>query len=261
MRAFSTFALAGCLWLASGSAAFADVRISIHDGRVSLAAKDATVRQILTEWARVGHTQIVNVERIAGGPITIELNDVPEQEALDMLLRSVSGYMAAPRAQMVADASQFDRIIVMPTSAAPRPAPSAAPPPPAPFAQLNGIMQQPPEEDDNTRQPPPGLQLPPALAPIFNNFPQPPQPGGNGNPRRPVTPNNMQGIFGNNPTQVDPQSGQLVNGGPLSAPPAMPTAQPSAPFGAVAAPGMIAPAPAQPGQIPGIPPQIQQQQR
>jgi len=38
MRAFSTFALAGCLWLASGSAAFADVRISIHDGRVSLAA-------------------------------------------------------------------------------------------------------------------------------------------------------------------------------------------------------------------------------
>ena len=70
MRAFSTLALAGCMWLALGSTAFADVRISIRDGRVTLAAKDATVRQILTEWARVGRTQIVNVERISGGPVT-----------------------------------------------------------------------------------------------------------------------------------------------------------------------------------------------
>ena len=42
-----------------------------------------------------------------------------------MLLRSLSGYMAAPRVVAVADASQFDRIIVMPTTAAPRPAVSA----------------------------------------------------------------------------------------------------------------------------------------
>jgi hypothetical protein len=41
--------------------------LSIHDGRVSIVAKDATVRQILTEWARVGRTKIVNVERIPGG--------------------------------------------------------------------------------------------------------------------------------------------------------------------------------------------------
>jgi len=255
MRAFSTLALAGFTWLALGSTALADVRISIHDGQVSLAAKDATVRQILTEWARVGRTQIVNVERIAGGPVTIEFNNVPEQDALDMLLRTVSGYMAAPRAQVVSDASQFDRIIVMPTSAAPRPAPSAAPPPPAPFAQLNGIMQPPPDEDDNTRQPPPGLNVPPALAPIFGN--------GNANPRRPLTPNSNPGVFGVTPQQpqsmpmqqVDPQ-----NGMPLSAPPQ--ATQPAAPFGAVSAPGMIAPVPAgQPGQIvlpQGTPPQGQQ---
>jgi hypothetical protein len=264
MRAFSTLALAGCTWLALGSTAFADVRISIRDGHVTLAAKDATVRQILTEWARVGRTQIVNVERISGGPVTIELTNVPEQEALDMLLRAVSGYMAAPRAQMISDASQFDRIIVMPTSAAPRPAPSAAPPP-APFAQLNGIMQPPPDEEDNTRQPPPGLQLPPALAPIFQNFPQPQGgPNGNGGPRRPLGPGNVpaniQGIFGgsggNQQQQVDPN-----NGLPLSAPPPTPSATPTAPFGAVSSPGMIAPGPAQPGQIvlpQGFPPQGQQ---
>src|SRR6478609_3183690 len=126
MRAFSTLALAGVAWLALGSTSFADVRISILNGQVSLAAKDATVRQILTEWARVGRTQIVNVERIAGGPITIEFTNVPEQEALDMLLRSLSGYMVAPRAVAIADASNFDRIIVMPTSASPRPAVSAS---------------------------------------------------------------------------------------------------------------------------------------
>jgi hypothetical protein len=167
MRTFSTLALAGFVWLALGSQAAADVRISIREGRVSLSAKDATVRQILTEWARVGRTQIVNVERIAGGPITIELTNVPEAEALDMLLRSLSGYMVAPRAAVIADASNFDRIIVMPTTASPRPAPSAsAAPPPAPFGPLNGIMQ--PGDDDNN-QGPGGAGLPPALAPIFNN--------------------------------------------------------------------------------------------
>ena len=49
-------------------------------------AKDATVRQILAEWARVGQTKIVNVERIPGGPLTLELNNVPEAQALDILL-------------------------------------------------------------------------------------------------------------------------------------------------------------------------------
>jgi hypothetical protein len=252
MRAFSTLALAGIAWLALGSASFADVRISIHDGRVSLSAKDATVRQILTEWARVGRTQIVNVERISGGPITIEFNNVPEQEALDMLLRSVSGYMVASRAVVISDASLFDRVIVMPTSAAPRPAPSAAPPPPPPFAQVNGFIPQPQDDDDNRQ---PGLQLPPAGAPIFSNFPQQ-QVGPNGQPRRPVTPN-PQGIFGVVPQQVDPQSGQ-----PLSGPPQTPnTPPPASPSGAVSAPGMIASPPAQPGQVfPQGVPQIPQPQ-
>ena len=58
----------------------------MQDGRVSIVAKDATVRQILTEWARVGQTKIVNVERIPGGPMTIELTNVPEAHALEILL-------------------------------------------------------------------------------------------------------------------------------------------------------------------------------
>jgi len=253
MRVSSTLALAGCMCLAVGSQAFADVRITMREGRVSLSAKDATVRQILTEWARVGRTQIVNVERIAGGPITIEFTNVPEAEALDMLLRSLSGYMVAPRAVANADASNFDRIIVMPTSASPRPAVSAsasAPPPPAPFGQMNGIMQ-PPQEDENN-QAPGAVQLPPALAPIFNNLNLQPQPAG-ANPRRPGNTGGPQpgpGIFGTMPPQEQPPP-------PVqAAPPAQPAANP---FGAVSAPGMIAaPAASQPGQLV---PQVQQQRR
>src|SRR4051812_3390656 len=115
-----------CLFAASASA---DVRISMQNGHVTVIAKDATVRQILTEWARVGQTKIVNAERVPGGPISLELNDVPESQALEILLRSLSGYITAPRPVQAANLSRFDRIIIMPTLASARPATSSPPPP------------------------------------------------------------------------------------------------------------------------------------
>src|SRR6478672_2787599 len=122
------FAAAACL--IGTSTASADVRLTMHDGRVSIVAKDATVRQILTEWARVGQTRIVNVERIPGGPVTLELDNVTEMRALEILLRPLSGFIAAPRAVAAANLSDYDRIIIMPTLADARPAlpaPAAAP--------------------------------------------------------------------------------------------------------------------------------------
>jgi hypothetical protein len=236
MRAFHILALAGCTWLTLGASASADVQISIRDGRVSIAARDATVRQILTEWARVGRTQIVNVERIPGAPMTIELNNVPERDALDMLLRSISGYIAAPRAPFVSDASQFDRIVVMPTSAAPSTAVSSAPPPP--FSAQPGNFQPPGPDDEEQR-----TVVQPARGTIFSTFPQPQV----ANPRRVAVPSPTPGGEGGPPppaAQPDP---------PIPAPPVpgVPQAVPGgAPFGAVAAPGMIAPAPPQqPGQV------------
>ena len=108
-------------WLAAAAPARAQVRITIHDNRVSLVAKDATLGQILAEWAKVGETMLVNSDRIPGGPLTLQLTDVPEAEALDILLRAVSGYIAVPRSPPVAGLSRFDRIIVMPTVGAPVP--------------------------------------------------------------------------------------------------------------------------------------------
>ncbi len=99
--------------LASPSLA-GQVRLEIRDGLVTLVAKDASIREILAEWARVGQTRIVNAESVPGLPMTIELTGVPERQALETLLRSAAGFVAAPRAVLQASASIYDRIMLMP---------------------------------------------------------------------------------------------------------------------------------------------------
>lgn len=226
MKAFQALAVFSLAWAAAGSTAYADVQISIDNGRVSLIAKDATLRQILTEWARVGQTRIVNVDRIPGGPMTLELKDAPEDQALNLLLRSVAGYLATPRAMMLANASRFDRIIVMPTAPAPRQAVMASAPPPA----FNAVVQPPPQADDEAddERPAPNAPMPTQnpRGPVFNSFPQPQI----GSP--------PQGIPTANP-------GVFPQGTPQTTSPGTPSRVP----GTVSAPGMIAPMPVpQPGQ-------------
>ena len=218
--------VAGCILAASP--AFADVKVTIGNGRVTLVAKDVTVRQILTEWARVGQTRIINLDRVVGGPVSMELNNMPEAQALDVLLRSVSGYLAAPRPVDAANLSHFDRIVVMPTSAAPRPAASATPAPPV-FAPPQFIQPVPTDDGDDER---PATNVPafgPNRGPICNPSQQP----------QVVNPQ-----FGPTGMPIDPNGG-LQRGAP--APPA--TTQPAAPgifprpspgSGGVSVPGMVA---------------------
>ena len=217
-------------WLAAVSTATADVNLTMQNGRVSLVAKDATVRQILTEWARVGQTKIVNMERVPGGPVTLELTDVPEAQALEVLLRTLSGYITAPRPVEETNLSRFDRIILMPTLAAARPAtaPAAAPPTfqqnPQQFPQLQQA------DDDDDQRPPANLPVPGTVrGPVFNAFPQ--------------------------PQVVNPQGGpmpQPVTGAPQQVPVGSspgPSPTPVVPYGGVSVPGMVAPPPpAPPGQ-------------
>ncbi len=175
MHLQKALAFAAIVCLAAASRANADVHITIQDGRVSLEAKDATLRQILAEWARVGQTRIVNGERVPGGPLTIKFANVPEEQALDMVLRSLTGYVAAPRAGSASNLSRFDRIVVMPSIAQPPPAVAAAAPAPTyqqptfqtPFP-ANGPVQPIPgvpddQEDDRPAQ----------RGPVFNTFPAP----------------------------------------------------------------------------------------
>jgi hypothetical protein len=94
----------------------ATLQLSIQNGLVSLDAQEVTVRQILLEWARIGRTQIVNAERVTGGPVTLKFDATPEKQALDIILRAVPGYVAARRETQIADASIYERILVMPTT-------------------------------------------------------------------------------------------------------------------------------------------------
>src|SRR3954471_14600603 len=112
-----------------GAARAGDLQLTMQGGRVTIIAHDVPLRQILQEWSRVGNTQIVNGEKLAGPPLTLELIDVPEQQALDTLLRSAAGYMAAPRRAGLTGASGYDRIMILATSHAPAASAAAAPPP------------------------------------------------------------------------------------------------------------------------------------
>ena len=112
--------------LLAGPASAAELRLEIGDGYVTLVATDTPLRQILAEWARVGGTRIVNAERIAGPPVTIQLQRVPEQEALAVLLRSAAGYLAAPRRSDSAGASVYESVMILATSTPPAAAPAPA---------------------------------------------------------------------------------------------------------------------------------------
>jgi hypothetical protein len=199
--------------------AAAQVQMTIKDGRVSLSAKTATPGQILAEWAKVGQTKIVNAERVTGSPLTLELTNVPEVDALDILLRSASGYLLAPRPVPVADASQYDRILILPMSSAPSPVAARAPATPPVFAAPRAFPQVPnfppstQGDDDQLERPnaPPNAPVQVVRPPVFNTFPQP------------------------QPQQAPP-------------PPApAPTSSVTAPAG-VAVPGMVVPTPQPSGQ-------------
>jgi hypothetical protein len=103
-----------CFGLLSASAAVAQqVSLTMTDGRVTLKAQNATVRQILDEWARVGGTKIMNAEKIANQPVTLTLIDEPEGQALETILRSAAGYIVAERTNPTPTGSRFERIMVM----------------------------------------------------------------------------------------------------------------------------------------------------
>ena len=151
----------------ASSAAAGELTLTMAEGRVTVIAKDVPLRQILAEWSRVGNTRMVNADKLAGPPLTLQLVDVPEKEALDILLRSAAGYMTAPREAVVPGASLYDRVIILATS---RPPAATIGPSPSPFnnrpAMPASLPPQPPPDDDDGEPkdqgpvPPPGLQNP-----------------------------------------------------------------------------------------------------
>lgn len=233
-------------WLSASAAAAGDLHLQIQNGRVTLSAKDVSVRDILGEWARVGAARVVNADKVLGGPISLELADMPEKQALDVILRNVSGYLAAPRPVFAANQSVFDRILILATSSAPA---SAPPRPAAPastqpqFPGVNGPVSGPTtlmdDEEDDIRQNAMPAQ-PPGVPGIFNF----------GNPQQVVpipagatpVPLPMQGVV--TPVQVGP--GAIPTTPSVTGYPAPVPATGSTPSTGTVAPGIIVPPPTSP---------------
>ena len=116
--------------LGASSASAQVLSLEFHDGRVRLIAENVPVSRILDEWARLGGTKIVNGERVPGAPVTLQLTDVPERQALEIVLRGAAGYMVLARGTVTPGASAFDKILVLPTTS--RAPAAAAPAQPAP---------------------------------------------------------------------------------------------------------------------------------
>ena len=121
-RAFLT----ALMVLAALPASAQQLTLRIHDGLVTMSASSVPVRQVLAEWARIGGTKVVGAERIAGQPLTLTLENVPEAKALDIILRGAAGYVAAERAVPGSGVSAYDRILVLATSSAPAATASAS---------------------------------------------------------------------------------------------------------------------------------------
>ena len=81
--ALTLFAL-GPLVLCPPTADAGQLRMEFRNGTVSISAADVPLSQVLSEWARLGQTRIVNLEKVSGAPLTVELTNVPEKQALEV---------------------------------------------------------------------------------------------------------------------------------------------------------------------------------
>ena len=228
----------------AGSAFAQSLSLEFRDGRVRLAAENVPVSRVLEEWARVGGTRIVHGEQIPGASLTLQIVDVPEQQALDIVLRGAAGYMAVARSAPAPGASTLEKILVLPTTT--RVAAAAAPPPqqqPGPTAAqfFPRPDQEPVEPDENG----PGLPAP------VGGFPR---------GRVPGPPLNV-------PTNLPASAPLSDDSDDQSQNPPTPQASPGNPFGVIpggARPGTITPAPQpqNPNQQPQgqVPPRAQPQQ-
>lgn len=235
-------ATAGALLCCAVPAAAQGVQLNFQNGLVTLSAENVPLRAILTEWARVGGTRIVNGDRVPGGLVTLELVNVPERQALDTLLRTASGYLAGPRPPGDTGRSSFASVLILPTSSAPRTAAPAQPvqQAPQPFAFSRPVprtlpqVQPPPDPDDDRPDLPSDEQ-------INNGSPQ--QPRGAQRGSAPVRPTNQPAA----PRPVQPADPDDDTDDVTPAP-VVPNNPFVGPIVGSSQPGVITPVPQQPPQ-------------
>lgn len=102
--------------------AAAELELSFDAGRVTVVASDVPLAAILAAWEQVGHTRFVAADSLPARPVSVHMENVPEREALRVLLRAAGGYIAAPRGAAPAAGqpgrSAFAQVLIMPAGRA-----------------------------------------------------------------------------------------------------------------------------------------------
>jgi hypothetical protein len=115
--------LVACTVLWAKPASAEDFWMLFQNHHVTLIARDMTASRILDRWAQIGGTEVVNGAAVQGGPVSLQLTDVSEREALEILLRGTDGYLIAEREDAAAGLSSIGKILILPKSAQRNPSP------------------------------------------------------------------------------------------------------------------------------------------
>lgn len=107
-------ALAVALQPGLAAAQASHVSLTIDERGVTLDARAAMLRAILDEWARVGGIKVMTPDTLDDRPVTLQLTNVPEREAIEILLRGAGGYVLGPRAAGETGASKFGMLVLVP---------------------------------------------------------------------------------------------------------------------------------------------------
>jgi hypothetical protein len=154
------FAVIGGLGAARGATA-QSLTLRIDNGLVTLEATNVTVDEILARWTSVTGLSVVSKSGAGSdAPVTLRLSGVSEREALQTILRDLSGYIMGERRDPQTGLVSVDRLLILPQSGSQAPATPAsrlAPvgrrspfvrgtPPPA--AIIEPAFVEPPSEND-----------------------------------------------------------------------------------------------------------------
>lgn len=90
-----------------------ELQLEIGEGRVTLIVRDAPLGDVLAAWQRAGSTHFVDAGKLDEVPVSLHLVDVPEAEALRLLLQPAAGYLAVPRTPPTRGASRYDRVKIL----------------------------------------------------------------------------------------------------------------------------------------------------
>jgi hypothetical protein len=155
--------------------------LAFDRGRVTVNAAAVAPSALLAEWARVGQTEVVNLERVAGPAVTITAAGLPEAKLLELILGGAN-YVVVARGEPwpSPNVSSFKRILIATSAGVAVPAKGATTPPAKPKEEPWPLPVNLNVVDDTVEvltpaKPPPPLKPGEWLLPVNLNPPVPPE--------------------------------------------------------------------------------------